>query len=247
MTQSPDPQNPYQPQYQPQGEPQQPYGAAQPSAPAEWSPQTGGQQGGYPSGQQAGYGAGAQPGGWGQQGGYGAGAQPGDGWGQQGGYSSAQPGGGWGQQPGYPAGQPGYPPVQQGYPQAPGAMPYGQQPQQRSPLLGMIALGGVVVCGVVLCWLMWRMGALVGPLAASSGGTMTQDQMTQELLDQLGSGGLLALNVAGYGGTAAWITGIVAAATRRGRSYGVWAIILGVLAPIIAIVMMVAAMMPYIG
>ena len=44
-----------------------------------------------------------------------------------------------------------------------------------------------------------------------------------------------------------WVTGIVAAASKRGRAYGVWAIILGVLAPIIGVVMMIAAMAPYLA
>lgn len=138
----------------------------------------------------------------------------------------------------------GYPP--QGYGQQP--MPYAQPaPAVRSPLLGMIALGGVVICGVVFSWLMWRMGAVIGPIAVSSGGNLSQDEMTQLLLNQLGASGAAALNVAAYGGIGFWIAGIVATATRRGRAYGVWSIILGILAPIIGIVMMVAALMPYIG
>ena len=58
---------------------------------------------------------------------------------------------------------------------------------------------------------------------------------------------LVAMNLAVYGGIAGWITGMVAAGTRRGRSYGVWAIILGILAPVVGMVMMVAALMPYVG
>ena len=48
-----------------------------------------------------------------------------------------------------------------------------------------------------------------------------------------------------FGGIAGWVTGIVATATRRGRSYGVWSIILGVLAPFIGILALVLALMPY--
>ena len=49
-----------------------------------------------------------------------------------------------------------------------------------------------------------------------------------------------------YGGVF-WILGIVATATKRGRAYGVWSIILGVLAPVIAVVVLVAALMPYLS
>ncbi len=224
MTQGPESQHPYQPPYPQQGSPQQPpYGSGQPAAPSGWN-----QQGGYASGPPTNAG-------WGAQAGYPAGQQ---------GYPAGQQG--YPVNQGYPANQ-GYPPAQQGYPHAQAAMPYGKPAAQNSPLLGMIALGGVAVCGVVLCWLMWRMGAMVGPLAMASGGSMTQAELTQALTEQLGGSGILALNVAGYGGIAAWITGIVATATRRGRTYGVWAIILGILAPIVAIIMMVAAMMPYIS
>lgn len=186
---------------------------------------------------------------------------------QQGAPQQGYPQPGAPQQP-YPQqryGQPAAP--QQGYPQ-PGApqQPYGQQPyyptpQQayaqsapygqvaaapRSPLLGMIALGVVVVSTVVFGWLMFRLGALMGPMLVTTSGSVTQSEMTNMLLQQLGASGALALNISGYAGFAGWITGIVATVTKRGRAYGVWAIILGILAPFIGIGLMIASMMPYV-
>ena len=105
----------------------------------------------------------------------------------------------------------------------------------------------VVICTVVFGWVMFRMGALLGPVLATSYGTINEQQMTEELLQRLGTTGLLLLNVGTYGGIAGWIAGIVATATKRGRSYGVWAIILGVLAPFIGLGLMLAALMPYIN
>ena len=74
---------------------------------------------------------------------------------------------------------------------------------------------------------------------------MSNSELTQVLLEQMGEAALLALNIGLYAGLAGWITGIVATATRRGRSYGVMAIILGVLAPVIGVFLVVAALMPY--
>ena len=125
----------------------------------------------------------------------------------------------------------------QGYPDA--------RQQPRSALLGMIALGVVAVATVLFCWAMWRTGVVMGPLFASSGGRMSNSELTQVLLEQMGEAALLALNIGMYAGLAGWITGIVATATRRGRSYGVMAIILGVLAPVIGVFLVVAALMPY--
>jgi len=187
--------------------------------------------------------------GWDQQG-----AQPGD---YQ--HSGAALGGGhggtdWGQQvygqqnhgqQGH--GQQVYTSQQPAYGHGQAAVPYSQAPVPRSPLLGMIALGVVVVCGVIFSWLMWRLGAVIGPIMVSSGGSLDNDELAQLMMDQLGPGGMVAMNLAAYGGIGGWITGMVAAGTRRGRSYGVWAIILGILAPIVGMIMMVAALMPYLG
>ena len=215
------PQYPQQNPYQPSSDrPQQ----------SDWTQPSGYGQSGYG---QSGHG----------QSGYGQSGYGQSGYGQSGYEQSGYGQSGYGQQQ---YGQPAYPTPQQAY-NGGQMQPYGQVAQPRSPLLGMIALGGVVICGVVFSWLMWRMGAVIGPIAVSSGGNLSQDEMTQLLLNQLGASGAAALNVAAYGGIGFWIAGIVATATRRGRAYGVWSIILGILAPIIGIVMMVAALMPYIG
>jgi len=261
--------NPYQSPYSQGGQSptgySQPTGYTQPADQRGWEPQ-GSQPGDYQqSGATVGGGQGATA--WGQQeyGGqqtYGQQAYgqqtPGQpAYGQQ---TSGQPAYGR-QTPGQPAygqqtsGQPaygrpgtqGYASPQPGYGPGQAAVPVSQVQAPRSPLLGMIALGVVVVCGVIFCWLMWRLGAVIGPIMVSSGGRLDNDELAQLMMDQLGPGGTLAMNLAAYGGLAGWITGMVAAGTRRGRSYGVWAIILGILAPIVGMIMMVAALMPYVG
>jgi len=111
----------------------------------------------------------------------------------------------------------------------------------------MISLGVVAVATVMFAWAMWRTGSVMGPLIASNGGSMSGAELTDVMMEQLGGTALAAMNFAFYGGVAGWITGIVATATRRGRSYGVWAIILGVLAPVIGMFVVVAALMPYLS
>lgn len=165
------------------------------------------------------------------------------GYGQQGQPQYGYPQQGYPQQ-GYP--QQGYP--QQGYQPGWGAVQPGAGMQKaRSPLLGMVALGGVVICAIVLSWLTWRMGVAIGPLAVQSGGNLDQQEATEYLVQQMGASGLAMLNLSSWGGLVFWILGIVATATKRGRAYGVWSIILGVLAPVIAVVVLVAALMPYLS
>ncbi|HET7725173.1 MAG TPA: hypothetical protein VFK68_11085 [Propionibacteriaceae bacterium] len=143
---------------------------------------------------------------------------------------------------------------------APGyqVQPYGQQglapvggyeqprAEKRSSVLGALALLLVVVCGVVLSWSMWRVGGIVGPLIVNgSVDTSNQAELQQALMRQFG--GLWAALVEGSVilGFAGWIMGIVAAATKRGTGLGVTAIVLGALAPFVAIGVLVAALAPY--
>lgn len=161
--------------------------------------------------------------------------------GQQG-YGQAYPQQGYGQ-PGYPA-QQGYQ-VQQGYPASPAG--YSVPPATRSPLLGMISLGVVVVCGVLMAYLFYRAGDIAGGLMTTSGPRLDQEQLQAELMARMSTFELMLWNFTMLGGMAAWVCGIVATATKRGRGYGIWAIVLGVLAPIAAIAAMFVSLMPYLN
>jgi hypothetical protein len=122
-------------------------------------------------------------------------------------------------------------------------------PVKRSPILGLIALALVVICGMVLSMYAWRLGSVLGNYV--SGGTLTVDASNQAevaaaITSQLGAFSTLG-NLSGIVGFVAWILGIVATVTKRGRGFGVAAIILGVLAPIVAFVMLFVVLAPYMA
>jgi hypothetical protein len=168
-----------------------------------------------------------------------------------------------------PYGQPPQQAQPYNYPtQQPPTQPYGQQqpygqpvqgfaptpsgaygaaaPAKRSSALGAIALAIVVICGGLFTFYLYRVGVVLGPFAINGTiDTSAQPELVQEVTSQLG--GILPLvgSLSAIVGFVGWIIGIVATATRRGRGFGVTAIILGILAPIIAIVMMVVALSPY--
>ncbi len=222
----------------PHGQPQQPYG--QPQQPY-------GQQ--YP---QPGYG---QP----QQPPYGQPQPPHQAYGQQ----------PYGQQYPQQYGQPQQPPYgqrpPQGYGQQPqpyGQQPYGQQAQgyppvpyqgtgygapvtkvPRSPVVGLAAFGVVLVCLVMVCFAAGPIGEVLSSLILVTGSTQVdQTTLTQMLTEQVPLQVML-LNVGSTLGTAGWVTGIVAAATGRGRLWGALAILLGIVAVILMIALMVAPAM----
>lgn len=174
---------------------------------------------------------------------------------------------GYGQQPyGQQYGQQQY--GQQPYGQQPyGQQGYGQQypvaypapgyaaPEQprKSPLLGMIAFAVVLLSTIAGAVAMYQlMGPITDLLIASGGNTdmlndpQLQAELTQRLATEFPLQTIL-LNIGFPLGLAGWITGIVAAATNRGRLWGVLAIILGVLAPVLLVVVVFAAMGPALG
>jgi hypothetical protein len=115
-------------------------------------------------------------------------------------------------------------------------------PVKRSPLLGIIALAIVVISGFVLSFYLYKVGVVIGPYAVNgSVDTTTQPQLMQDVANQLG-GLLPTLGGASiFVGLVGWILGIVATATKRGRAAGIFTIILGILAPIIAVVLLFVA------
>ena len=141
------------------------------------------------------------------------------------------------QAPNQPYGQP-----QQGFVPTSPTGAYGTPPAKRSPILGIIALAVVVICAVVLSMYLWQVGGIAGQVAVNGTiDTSNSAELQALVLSQLGGWSLIG-SLSAFLGFVGWIIGIVAVATKRGRAFGVVTIILGVLAPFVALGALVAAM-----
>lgn len=145
------------------------------------------------------------------------------------------------EQQAYPAQQ-----YQQQYPPA-----YQQQWPQEQPqsnTLGLVGFGIVALCTVVVAVVGYLMGGQMGQFMLDYGIESMQNPDPNDPLmiafsqqiGGLGTAGMLA-TVAGIAG---WIVSIIATAKRRGRTFGIWGIILGIAAPIIGFIAFFIAMMP---
>lgn len=147
------------------------------------------------------------------------------------------------QTPSQPYGQPA-----SGY-SAPAAayQPSPIQEKKRSSVLGIIALALVVICGIGLSVGMFQFGALIGQMI-KDGSINSSDQpaIQNAIIQKIGSGTMMLLNVIGIFGFVGWIMGIVATVTKRGRAFGIVAIILGVIAPLAAFGAIALGMAPYL-
>ncbi len=242
----PQPSQGQQTPQQPYGQPPQPYGQQYPQPgygqqpPAYGQPQRPQQpygQAPQPYGQPAQpYGQPAQP--------YGQPAQP---YGQQ--YpphSGQQPQQGYGQQPQ----QYGQPQLYGQHPQGYAPVPYQQsaygvpvEKVAKSPIVGMVAFGVVLVSLVLVCFGAGPVGEVLAALVQVTGSTQVDQTTLTEMLTEQVPVQVMLLNVGSTLGTAGWVTGIVAAATGRGRLWGVLAILLGIVAVILMIALMVAPAM----
>lgn len=154
----------------------------------------------------------------------------------------------------------------QGYGQQP--QPFGQQPQQgygapaqyqqaaygvpskkvaKNPLLGMIALGVVLVCLVLVSLAAGAIGEVLSSLILASGTTQVDQTTFIQMVNEQVPVQYMLLNVGSTLGTAGWVTGIVAVATGRGRLWGVLALIAGVVAVILMMGLMMAPAMSAIA
>lgn len=187
----------------------------------------------------------------------------------QGGYP--QPG--YPQQPGYQ--QPGYPPQSyppagppqapglQGYPQPqpyPTQAPYQNQPQYqtqppyyptaptpaKSPIVGIIALAVVAIALAGSLVGAVPLAQAMGELVATTGSTTITPEDIPVSAQQALMGPMSAVMGLSVLGLAGWITGIVAAISGRGRIWGVIAVVLGVAAPFIILLVMAAGLAPYL-
>jgi len=141
------------------------------------------------------------------------------------------------QGPNQPYGQP-----QRGFVPTSPTGAYGTPPVKRSPILGIIALAVVVICAVVLSMYLWQVGGIAGQVAVNGTiDTSNSAELQALVLSQLGGWSLIG-SLSAFLGFVGWIIGIVAVATKRGRAFGVVTIILGVLAPFVALGAFVAAM-----
>ncbi len=132
----------------------------------------------------------------------------------------------------------------QGYP------PVGSTHPENKPTLGIIGFAGVAVFTVVLVVTSALMGHAIGAFVQTNGIEVLENaDSTNPLFVALaqsiqGVSYLATFSV--FAGIAAWITSIVAFARRAGRKYAVGGILLGIAAPIIAILTIGFVLAPYI-
>ena len=163
----------------------------------------------------------------------------------------------YGQQPQQSYGQRGY--EQQGYGQQYPAPQYQQYPagydqqwpQEQAPqnkTLGLVGFGIVALCTVILAVVGYLIGSTMGQFMLDYGiESMQNPDPNDPLMIALGqqvsglvTGGMFAT----VGGIVGWIISIIATSRRRGRTFGIWGIVLGILAPIIGFIAMIVGMMP---
>jgi len=106
---------------------------------------------------------------------------------------------------------------------------YGATPEKRSPVLGAVGLGLVVVFGIVyyVSWLHFFQMAMQMGIISSTGSIsdLTPEQTSQLALP---IAGLAISTIAGLTG---FVISIVATARNAGRPMGIVGIVLGVVAP----------------
>ncbi|MEA4942927.1 MAG: hypothetical protein VB080_00670 [Propionicimonas sp.] len=115
----------------------------------------------------------------------------------------------------------------------------------RPPMLGIVGLGLValgLIAGIALSIAMGpTFGSImtfVPPGASQAEIEQILQTLPEEQLQAIGmavSGPLTGIVLASLAGTVGWIISIVAAATKRGRGWGIAGIVLGVLAPVVII------------
>lgn len=115
---------------------------------------------------------------------------------------------------------------------------------QQNSLLGIIAVGLVAAALVSSLIAIGPMLNVVAQILATTTDPANIDStyLQQLIMEQAPMAGIL-LNVGSLLGIAGLVTGIVATATRRGRGWGIAAIIGAVVAPFIVVIVMVAMLM----
>ncbi|WP_223691137.1 hypothetical protein [Leifsonia poae] len=134
---------------------------------------------------------------------------------------------------------------QYGQPIPPGFAPY---PPEATPkkTLGLVAMIIAIAVLILAALASIVIGTAVGPIANRSGNSFSFNTatLTPEQARAFGATGILIVAQIALGsvaGIAAIVLGIIAAAKKRGRSFGVVAIIVAVVAPIVAFIVYIVS------
>jgi hypothetical protein len=112
--------------------------------------------------------------------------------------------------------------------------PFGVAPApKRRTTLGTLGLVMVILCAGVLGFYMWRIGHTYARLTDFGKGSSDMTD-AEALRFSFKVWRDVWMELAIFGGLIGWILGIVATATKRGRAAGIATIVIGVVAPLVA-------------